>query len=122
MSSLIIEILRIFEFVDEIWMLEAVTYGERFKELREKLGLEQPDLAERLFGSRRRQPGISAIESTAGRIPRPDTIKDHAAALECQISDLVLAVNDTWIDRARRKEFDVTDLDMPAVRRHRTGS
>lgn len=35
-------------------MLGVMTYGERFRELRELLGLEQPDLAERLFGDRER--------------------------------------------------------------------
>lgn len=87
-------------------MLWRVTYGERFRQLREALRLEQPDLAERLFGDRERQPSVSAIEATAGRIPRPETVKKHAQALNCQVSELIGPVDDTWIDRARRGAFD----------------
>lgn len=87
-------------------MIPGMTYGERFRELRESLGLDQTELAARLFGSRDRQPSISAIEQTAGRVPRPPTVAKHAKALECRVSDLVSAVTDTWLDRARRGEVD----------------
>ena len=87
-------------------MMSLMTYGERFRELRESLGMDQMELATRLFGSRDRQPSISAIEQTAGRVPRPGTVYKHAKALECRVSDLVGAVTDTWLDRARRGEID----------------
>lgn len=93
----------------------VASYGDRFKELRERLELKQPDVAERLFNDRTRQASISQIERTAGRLPHPDTIKRHARALKCQISDLVKSVDDLWIDRARRGEFDTTEKETEAT-------
>ena len=87
-------------------MISVVTYGQRFKELRKKLGVDQYELAARLFGNRKAQGNVATIEATAGRIPRPETVLQHAEALGCRVSDLLVHVDDTWIDRARRGEFD----------------
>lgn len=92
--------------MDLIGILDGVTYGDRVRELRKALGIEQDDLALRIFGSKKSQGNVAAIEAMAGRLPRPETVMKHAAALGCQVSALVGPVDDTWLDRARRGEFD----------------
>jgi transcriptional regulator with XRE-family HTH domain len=89
-------------------MIRSVTYGERFAQLRLRLGLTPAQLAHRLFGDAERRANVSAIEQTAGRIPTPKIVRKHAEVLSCDVSELVVPVDDTWLDRARRGEFDTS--------------
>lgn len=85
---------------------DVTSYGDQFKKWRDARHLKQPQLARLLFGDAKRQASVSQIERTAGRLPHPDSIKKHAAVLRVTIKDLVGDVDDLWIDRARRGEFD----------------
>lgn len=99
--------------------MAGMTYGERFQELREALGLDQEAMGRRLYGKPKRQGTISGIESIAGRVPRPSTVRQHARALGCPVSALLGPVDDTWVDRARRGAYDSTAKRTKEARRHR---
>jgi transcriptional regulator with XRE-family HTH domain len=73
------------------------TYGQNFKAQRERLGLTQEDIAERMGLTR--QGNLSQYEKNL-KFPTPDLIEQHAKALECQPWELLEGV-ETAYDRLR---------------------
>ena len=86
----------------------VASYGERFRALRKAAGFKtQGDLAKKVLGNHVKGQGtIGRWEQTRGKIPTPEIIERHAKWLECRVSDLVGPVDDTWLDRARRGDYD----------------
>lgn len=73
--------------------IEAVITGCTLKDLRQRAGLTQAQLAERMHVSQRR---VSAIERGAVSRSEVDTIRSYVAALEGEVY-LVAEVGDTIV-------------------------
>jgi len=84
------------------------SYGERFREMRDKAGLRQEVVAARLFSGRgkKAQSNVSQIENRRGKLPSIKKVINHARALGCQPSELVDGVNDLDFHRLLAGEFD----------------
>lgn len=79
-------------------------YGDRFRELRERAGLSQGQVADELKLKKGRGSSISNIELKQTYAPaRASTVKRHAKALKAEPWELLIEVP-TPIDRLRQKE------------------
>ena len=78
--------------------------GQNIRGRREALGLDQRQLAEKMFGNAARSSYISDVESgKAGNIT-VERLAAFAIALSCQASDLVLTTNSKDADQRRSSE------------------
>lgn len=91
-----------------------VKYGDRFKEIREREGLSQGDVAARLKLEKERGSSVSNIERHTPRAPaRIGTIRRHATALGCQPWELLAGVT-SELDRLR-SPIPLSDAELSAL-------
>jgi transcriptional regulator with XRE-family HTH domain len=82
-------------------MLQLVSrFGDNVKALRERAGLTQADLADRLDV---KQPAVWKWEKESG-LPSTPTLFRLANALGCSLEDLLQGVNEEYTQRARDRE------------------
>lgn len=67
--------------------------GQNIRARREALGLDQRQLAEKMFGKAERSSYISDVESGKAGNVKVERLEEFANALSCQASDLLLAAN-----------------------------
>lgn len=85
-----------------------MSYGERFRVCRERAGLTQEQVAQAL--TYLRGAPVSLLERKTTKVPKPATIRKHAAALNCQPADLLAGVP-TDYDRLRTPT-PISDADL----------
>lgn len=96
-------------------LCHVTTYGQRFREARQRLELNQEQARDLL--KFKRQSNVSAIE-TSKRVPGLKTILKHARLLGCQPSELLAGVV-TEYDRIKAGVYDQppSNTDDPGPRR-----
>lgn len=67
--------------------------GQNVRARREALGLDQRQLAEKMFGKAERSSYISDVESGKAGNVTVERLAEFALALTCQPSDLLLTTN-----------------------------
>lgn len=67
--------------------------GQNIRAKREALGLDQRQLAEKMFGNPARSSYISDVESGKAGNVTVERLEEFAQALSCQAADLLLTTN-----------------------------
>jgi transcriptional regulator with XRE-family HTH domain len=88
-----------------------MSYGERFRFVREQRHLTQEQVAKAL--KYKRAAPVSLIERKNTRVPRPRTIQKHARALGCEVWELLAGVP-TDYDRLRTPQ-PLSDAELAAI-------